>query len=455
MTRSEEVRPTDVSTVPVVESRRARLWVAIFFVVTLAPLVIALAAPGPSRSFGTELGAAVGLAAMSLMGWQFILTARLGFLAAVFPTDTLYAFHRNVMIWGGGLALAHPLILVIDQPERLSWLDPLDWPRGPALLFVVLALLALLGTSLWRMVIRLRYDVWRYIHLVLSYAVAVIAMGHLLLVNHHTANPVLRGWWYACIAVWFSVLVYVRFVRPLRQARRPWQVVEVRAEHGGAWTLELAPVGHAGMTFMAGQFAWLKVADETHPVWPRDNPFSMASSAERPDRIEFTIQEAGDFTSRIKHLQPGQRVYLEGPFGTFDLDQHLGEGYVFIAGGSGAVPVLSMLRTMADRQDGHPVYFFYGNPTWDDVAFREELADLEQRLHLQVVHVLSDAQPDDWQGETGFVTAELMARYLPDERADWEYFVCGPLPMIEAVEAALDELGVPGRHVHTENYQMA
>ena len=179
----------------------------------------------------------------------------------------------------------------------------------------------------------------------------------------------------------------------------------------------------------------------------------MASSAERPDRVEFIIQEAGDFTSRIKHLAARPAGLPGGPVGTFDLDQHLGEGYVFIAGGSGAVPVLSI------QHDGRPagwppVYFFYGNPTWDDVAFREELADLEQRLHLQVVHVFSDAQPDDWQGETGFVTAELMARYLPDERADREYFVCGPLPMIEAVEAAR-RARVPGRHVHTENYQMA
>ena len=131
MTRSEEVRPTDVSTVPVVESfRRARLWVAVFFVVTRPAGDRAGRLPArPAASVPSWVRLVSAM--MSLMGWQFLLTARLGFLASVFLTDTLYAFHRNVMIWGGGLALAHP-----DPGDRpaaaVELADPLDWPRGPA-----------------------------------------------------------------------------------------------------------------------------------------------------------------------------------------------------------------------------------------------------------------------------------------------------------------------------------
>jgi ferredoxin-NADP reductase len=95
----------------------------------------------------------------------------------------------------------------------------------------------------------------------------------------------------------------------------------------------------------------------------------------------------------------------------------------------------------------------YANREWDGVAFREELEHLKDRLSLTLVHVL-ERPPDDWTGETGYVTPEVLSRHLPPGYRRFQFFICGPDPMMDAAEAALVELGVPPDRVHTERFDM-
>ena len=71
-----------------------------------------------------------------------------------------------------------------------------------------------------------------------------------------------------------------------------------------------------------------------------------------------------------------------------------------------------MVRTMADRNDVRPVLLVYGNGEWDDVAFRDELERLKDRLDLTLVHVL-ERPPHEWRGETGYITTDVLARIVP------------------------------------------
>lgn len=119
----------------------------------------------------------------------------------------------------------------------------------------------------------------------------------------------------------------------------------------------------------------------------------------------------------------------------------------------GIAGLISMLRTLADRRDVRPVVLVYANGEWDGVAFREELEELKDRLALTAVHVLT-RPPDGWTGETGFVTAELLERHLPPGYRRFQFFICGPDPMMDAAEAALVGLGVPPERVHTERFNM-
>jgi len=149
----------------------------------------------------------------------------------------------------------------------------------------------------------------------------------------------------------------------------------------------------------------------------------------------------------------GETAWVDGPYGTFGVDHHPdAAGFVLIAGGIGVAPMMSMLRTLADRGDRRPLWLFYGNRDWDRVAFREELQQLTQRLDLRVVHVLSEPPPR-WTGERGFIDAAVLARHLPAQRDGLEFLTCGPTPMTVAVEQALASLGVPASRVHAELFE--
>ena len=162
----------------------------------------------------------------------------------------------------------------------------------------------------------------------------------------------------------------------------------------------------------------------------------------------------GDFTSTVGALEPVTSVYVDGPHGAFSIDQDEGPGFGLIAGGVGIAGLISIVRTMADRNDVRPVVLFYGNRDWDDVAFRDDLERLKDRLDLTLVHVLERPSPG-WRGETGYVTADVLARHLPDGYRRFQFFICGPDPMMDAAEAALVKLGVPAERVHTERFDMA
>jgi ferredoxin-NADP reductase len=135
------------------------------------------------------------------------------------------------------------------------------------------------------------------------------------------------------------------------------------------------------------------------------------------------------------------------------MDRDEGPGFGFLAGGVGIAGLISMLRTMADRRDVRPALLFYANREWDGAAFREDLERLQERLDLTVVHVL-EHPPEGWAGETGYVTADVLARHLPPAYRRFQFFICGPDPMMDAAEVALVELGVPPERVHTERFDM-
>ena len=107
----------------------------------------------------------------------------------------------------------------------------------------------------------------------------------------------------------------------------------------------------------------------------------------------------------------GKRVYLDGPYGAFTIGNPA-DMHVLIAGGVGVTPMMSMIRTLADRGDKRPVILLYGSKDWESITFREELEVLKARLDLTVVHVLANP-PAGWTGEQGFINAEVFKRHLP------------------------------------------
>lgn len=430
---------------------RAVFWIAVYFLVVMAPILALLLGPvPPGRGFWRELSVGLGFAGLSMMGFQFLLTGRFRRITSPYGIDVIYHFHRSVSLIAFAFLLAHAGLLLVQSPATLSLLVPTKGPwwimagTGGAVAFVVLITL-----SLWRQPLGLGYETWRVTHALLAVAAVALSVGHIGGVGYYARGPLKLGLWVTIVSAWILTLVCVRVAKPLRMLRRPWVIESVGRERGRSWTLTLKPEGHAGLLFEPGQFAWLKV--DRSPFAVREHPFSFSSSSLQPDRLQITVKELGDFTSTIGYVAPGTRAYLDGPYGSFSVDRHRAPGCVFIAAGVGITPVMSILRTLADRCDRRPALLLYQSRSWEEATFREELEALRSQLDLDVVHVLS--QPEEgWEGERGRLTAETLARHLPADRLEREYFVCGPQAMQKTVKTMLERLGLPLEQCQSETF---
>jgi 3-phenylpropionate/trans-cinnamate dioxygenase ferredoxin reductase subunit len=136
--------------------------------------------------------------------------------------------------------------------------------------------------------------------------------------------------------------------------------------------------------FRADQFAWLKIG--TTPFVFEKHPFAVASTAERPARKQFTIKTLGDFSELLIGMRPGRRVYLDGPYGGFTVDGLRSPGFVLVAGGVGITPMLSMLRTLADRGNRRRHLLVVSARREEDLVLRQELAVLRRRIPAACIH---------------------------------------------------------------------
>jgi len=428
-------------------------WVGIYLGLMLMPLLALLLGPMPAgNGFWWDFSIALGFAGASMLGVMFFLTARFKRASFPFGIDLVYYFHRQIALVGCLFIIAHPVIMIAQSPGILADLAP-NMISGYMLAGVgsFTAMLAIIVTSLFRKQLKIHYDAWRIWHAVLAVAAFVLAIIHIEQVSIYIATPIKKMLWTVIMASWLLLLFYVRLVKPFIITRIPYRVEKVIQERGDAWTLVLRPDGHMGMRFLPGQFSWLTLWSS--PFALKEHPFSIASSAESPERISFTIKELGDFTRRIKNVLPGQKAYLDGPYGSFSIDRHEAAGYYFIAGGIGIAPVMGMLRTLAGRGDTRPLTLIYAYNTLERLTFYEEIEALKKKLQLTATYVLM-SPPEKWTGEKGFITDRILQDHLPEEIEETQYFVCGPVPMIQLVEKNLHGLGVPLSHIHSELFDL-
>jgi predicted ferric reductase len=413
------------------------------------PIILMLQAAPADRSFIRELSVALAFAGTAIIGLQFLLASRFRHLKAPYGIDAVYHFHRQISLLALGLVVAHPILLVVDNPDTLALFNVLTAPwRARFAVTSLVAMALLIGLSFFRTRLGIGYELWRRTHGLLALVGLGAGITHIELVGNYVSLPVMRELWIVLPAISAVSVLWIRIVKPVLLLRSPWRVTEVRPERGDSWTLRLTPERHR-FSFQPGQFAWLNI--RSSPFAMAEHPFSFSSSAENTEAVEITIKELGDFTSTVGTIKPGEVAWLDGPYGQFSTDRHLASRYVFLGGGVGITPIMSMLETLADRADRRELTLFYGVPTLEAMTFRERLEVVGQRLNLQLVPVVERPE-DGWEGETGFITAELISRHIDIADEDVEYFVCGPEPMMKAVSAALDELGVSAKQVRYEQF---
>ena len=428
-------------------------WWVVSTVVGLVPVALMLlVAHIYSANMALAFCLVSGLIALSLMVVAFALTARMPSILAAFGVERVLRGHRAVALVVVALVIAHLLCVFVGDPRGVGVLVLTRQPKPVwAATTSTVALGLLVAFAARRRDRHPRYEGWRMMHIGLA-AVVLIAAGLHVLWLHH----LVRNQW---LLVYFLLLLFAtlavgarRWVwRPLQARRRAYAVENITRESGDVITVTIRADGHGGVPFRPGQFAWLKIG--TSPFVFEEHPFTIASTAERPDRKQFTIKALGDFSELLIGMRPGRHVYIDGPYGGFTVDGLRSPGFVFIAGGVGITPMLSMLRTLADRGDRRPHLLLVTARSEEDLVLRQELAVLRRRIALTVVEVVKVA-PRGWIGEVGRIDGPLLDRRLPRLARHQDYFLCGPPAMVASVAQLLRQRRIPAARIHTELFDV-
>jgi ferredoxin-NADP reductase len=237
--------------------------------------------------------------------------------------------------------------------------------------------------------------------------------------------------------------------------RIPWRAAEVEAvvpETKRVTTLVLDVPGWPG--HLPGQHVDLRLTGEDGSRAER--LYSIASPPEDP-HVALTIEriEEGEVSPYlVSEIRPGDRFELRGPIGGhFVWTASQGGPLFLIAGGSGVVPLMAMLRHRAAVGSTVPAVLLYSSRTLEDVIYREELARLAREGEgLRVAHTLTRAQPPGWTGGARRIDRKMLAEVGFPPSARPHVFICGPTSLVESAGQLLIDLGHAPGLIKTEQF---
>jgi len=401
------------------------------------------------------VGFNLALIGFTMLALQFVIASRFRWIEGPFGLDILIAFHRKMAVVATALLISHPLLLSWADHEwtLLTHLN-VEWSVnvGRAALFAVLLTVVI---SLFRQAVHLSFEKWRNLHNGLALSVLGLGFVHSLFTGNDLESGFLRWFWMALFAA--ALISYLYHRGPLHHVlgkhSYSYEITDLRQETHDTWTVQMCAKDERQMqNHRAGQFHFLTMHGENMPI--EEHPFTISSAPSDKGMLTSTIKQSGNFTQLIGSARIGDAVSVRGPFGRFCYNLHPpGSDLVFVAGGVGITPFISMLREMRHTNDSRDVLLIYSNRTEGDIIFSEELDDLARSpgLNLKVVHVLSRAA-DRWPGERGHIGKDLLGKYVLPELRHKIYFICGPLGMIETAIDGLRQFGVPDHQIVIERF---
>lgn len=247
--------------------------------------------------------------------------------------------------------------------------------------------------------------------------------------------------------------------KALHPKRQYLKIAAVREMAPDCKTFTLVPDEERGTTSLAyfGAGKYLTVFETINDM-PITRAYSISSSPKDSLEGKYTLTikrvEGGLMSQYILDTwEVGTKVEVSAPSGNFEYQPlRDAETVICVAGGSGITPFLSMANAVADGDEDFKLVLLYGSRNYDNILFRDELAELEKKCDkIKVVHVLSDEGKEIEGTEKGFITAELIKKYAPAD-AEYSVFLCGPQQMYAFVDKELEKLALPRKFVRHEMF---
>lgn len=237
------------------------------------------------------------------------------------------------------------------------------------------------------------------------------------------------------------------------------KLVEIRGEAKGTKSFFWQP--DKTVNYFPGQYFYytlpaLKYADPKGTT----RHFTDSSSPTEGNILRLTtrIREESGFKKTLAELPLGTEIEGEGPNGTFIFDEKESGPQVFIAGGIGITPYRSMIKYAVDKNLQTPIYLIYSNSVPEEIVFRKELEEWAAG-HPNIKIAMTVSKPEEskekWAGLTGRIDETMLGKLIADwglKTEDLTWWLCGPPPMIDAMELVLGKLKITSGKVRSEKF---
>lgn len=231
--------------------------------------------------------------------------------------------------------------------------------------------------------------------------------------------------------------------------KKPYEISEIIKETPEVNIFKFKAQDGSKLSYDPGMFVMINYLNpETKEQIAR--AFSLASKPD-DESLEFAISMIhGRFTSKLDTAKVGDVYYMSGPYGQFKYDPSQNKKVLFVAGGTGLAPFLSMLRLIKEKGLDTDIQLLYSMRFHTEIICKAELEDYEKTLKFQsTMSVTREQNLPEWKGEYGHVDAAMIARHVADSK-ERTCYVCGPLKFTKAIEAALIELGVDKANIKAD-----
>ncbi|GAC1326609.1 MAG: ferredoxin reductase family protein [Mycobacteriales bacterium] len=289
---------------------------------------------------------------------------------------------------------------------------------------------------------RLRYETWYHLHLYTYLAVALALSHQLANGADFVTNRWARTLWAALYAGVAALLLWHRFVVPVKQAfRHRLRVVDVRPEAPGVVSVLVAGRHLDELAAEPGQF--LRWRFLTRDGWWQSHPFSLSAPA-HPRVLRLTVKTLGDHSAWLQGVTPGTRVMTEGPYGALTAARRSRQKVLLLAGGIGVTPLRTLFETLPGSAG--EITLLYRARSADQLVFVDELTEIAAGRGAQLSFLLGPSG-----GADDPLTASRLAGLVPG-LPEHDVFVCGPAGMTATACAALRAAGVPAGSIHSEQF---
>jgi predicted ferric reductase len=360
------------------------------------------------------------------------------FLDRFFGFDRIIKFQRRFSLVTAVFVTLHPIFFILAGVLPSYLVPSLIAPFVIGIISFFIFIIVMVASVFYK---RISYKGWQYIH-ILIYILFLLSLYHSIKIRP-AQSPVPIKIVYTILFLAIVIGAIYRTNYKLKQKKLKFFVDKIKWETPDVFTLKLKTDNM--IEYVPGQFCFLRLNRDK--LYAR-HPFTISSSPQ-DKTLDFTIKIKGKFTRIASRLREGEEIIVEGPFGIFT-QEDADKKSVFIAGGVGITPFISMIRNQIKKGEKQPVTLLYGVRTKKDIIFKKEFDSIKEKWFKRI-YILSAETLTDKRYEYGYITEEIIKKYIKDIKNS-VFYICGPEPMKDKVVKMLKNLGVKKRDIKIEDF---